>query len=78
MKIVLPGGGGQVGTLLARAFQSDGHEVIVLSRKLYQAPWRVALWDTKTVGDWAGELDGADAVINLAGRSAHSLKKTRA
>lgn len=69
MKIVLPGGSGQVGTLLARAFQQDGHEVVVLSRKLYKAPWRVALWDAKTVGDWAGEVDGADAVINLAGRS---------
>ncbi|HEX8320626.1 MAG TPA: NAD-dependent epimerase/dehydratase family protein [Longimicrobium sp.] len=32
MKIVLPGGSGQVGTLLARAFVADGHEVVVLSR----------------------------------------------
>ncbi len=69
MKIVLPGGSGQLGTLLARAFQQDGHEVVVLSRKLYPAPWRVVLWDALTVGDWAGEVDGADAVINLAGRS---------
>ncbi len=69
MKIVLPGGSGQVGTLLARAFHQDGHEVAVLSRKLYQAPWRVAVWDAETIGDWAGEVDGVDAVINLAGRS---------
>ena len=69
MKIVLPGGSGQVGTLLARAFRSDGHEVVVLSRKLYKAPWRVVLWDAHTVGDWASEVDGAEAVINLAGRS---------
>ncbi len=69
MKIVLPGGSGQVGTLLARAFKQDGHEVVVLSRKAYRAPWRVALWDAKSVGDWAEEIDGADAVINLAGRS---------
>jgi len=26
-------------------------------------------WDGKTVGDWADEIDGADVVINLAGRS---------
>ena len=32
MKIVLPGGSGQVGTILARAFHADGHEVVVLSR----------------------------------------------
>ena len=69
MKIVLPGGSGQVGTLLARAFQKDGHEVVVLSRKPYKAPWRVVLWDAETLGDWAGEVSGADAVINLAGRS---------
>ena len=69
MKIVIPGGTGQVGTLLARAFAADGHEVVVLSRTPSPAPWRVAHWDAETVGDWAGELDGADAVINLAGRS---------
>jgi uncharacterized protein len=32
MKIVLPGGSGQVGVVLARAFQASGHEVVVLSR----------------------------------------------
>ena len=69
MKIVLPGGSGQVGTLLARAFHSDGHEVVVLSRKPYKAPWRVVPWDAETLDDWAGEVSGADAVINLAGRS---------
>ena len=69
MKIVLPGGSGQVGTLLARAFVADGHEVVVLSRDPRPAPWRVVTWDAETVCDWAAELDGADAVINLAGRS---------
>ncbi|TWT65422.1 Epimerase family protein [Posidoniimonas polymericola] len=69
MKIVLPGGSGQVGTLLAREMTSDGHEVVVLSRRPAPAPWRTVAWDGQTVGDWAGELEGADAVINLAGRS---------
>lgn len=69
MKIVIPGGSGQVGTLLARAFHAEGHEVVVLSRAPQSAPWRVVPWDGETAGDWAGELDGADAVINLAGRS---------
>ena len=69
MKIVMPGGSGQVGTLLARAFHADGHEVVVLSRRVYDAPWRVVVWDAETVGDWAQELEGAEAVINLAGRS---------
>lgn len=69
MKIVIPGGTGQVGTILARAFHAEGHEVAVLSRAPAGAPWRVVRWDARHVGDWAAELEGADAVINLAGRS---------
>ncbi|MDB5352738.1 MAG: Epimerase family protein [Planctomycetota bacterium] len=69
MKIVIPGGSGQVGTLLARHFQRHGHEIVVLSRKPERALWRVVQWDAETLGPWAGELDGADVVINLAGRS---------
>ena len=69
MKIILPGGSGQVGTVLARKFHADGHEVVVLSRHTHEAPWRTVLWDTSTHGDWTREIDGADVVINLAGRS---------
>jgi len=69
MKIVIPGGSGQVGTILARAFRGDGHEVVVLSRKPAQAPWRVVEWDAHTLGMWTRELEGADVVINLTGRS---------
>jgi uncharacterized protein (TIGR01777 family) len=58
-----------VGTLLARAFLADGHEVVVLSRKPRTAPWRMIRWDGETIGGWAAEIEGADAVINLAGRS---------
>lgn len=69
MKIILPGGSGQVGTVLAREMTGDGHEVVVLSRRPAPAPWRTVAWDGQTVGDWAGEFEGADAVLNLAGRS---------
>jgi uncharacterized protein (TIGR01777 family) len=69
MKIVLPGGTGQLGSLLARAFVAEGHEVVVLSRSPGAAPWRVVEWDAANVGPWAAELDGADVVIDLAGRS---------
>src|SRR2546425_173653 len=69
MKVVIPGGSGQVGTLLARAFCAEGHEVVVLSRRPTSAPWRMAEWDGETPGGWTKELDGVDAVINLAGRS---------
>jgi len=69
MKIVIPGGTGQVGTVLARAFQNDGHDVVVLSRSAVSEPWKVVKWDGETLGDWTTEIDGADVVINLAGRS---------
>ena len=69
MKIVIPGGSGHVGTLLARALASRGEDVVVLSREPRSAPWRVVRWDGRTVGEWSEEIDGADVVINLAGRS---------
>jgi uncharacterized protein (TIGR01777 family) len=69
MRIVIPGGTGQVGTLLARAFHERGDQVAVLSRSPQAAPWRVVKWDAETLGDWASELEAADVVINLAGRS---------
>jgi TIGR01777 family protein len=69
MKIIIPGGTGQVGTLLARAFTNDGHEVVVISRKHEAADWAVVSWDAETLGEWAEEIDGADVVINLAGRN---------
>lgn len=69
MKVVLAGGSGQVGTILARAFVAGGHEVVVLSRQPGTAPWRVVRWDAATLADWVAELEGAAAVVNLAGRS---------
>ena len=69
MRIVIPGGSGQVGTILARAFDGDGHDVVVLSRRLHRRAWRVVEWDGATLGPWAREVDGADVVINLTGRS---------
>ncbi len=69
MKVVIPGGSGQVGHILARHFHSRGDAVAVLSRTPQQAPWRVVPWDGETSGDWVGELEGSDVCINLAGRS---------
>ncbi|MCU1323769.1 MAG: hypothetical protein JWM43_3418 [Acidobacteriaceae bacterium] len=69
MKIVIPGGSGQVGQVLARHFHGQGHTVTVLSRRASQAPWRVAIWDGRSRGDWVRELDGCDVCINLTGRS---------
>src|SRR5690349_16190104 len=69
MKIVIPGGTGQVGTLLARTWHADGHEVVVLSRQPQSAPWRGVAWGSAQLVPCASELDGADVVINLASSS---------
>ena len=69
LRIVLAGGSGQVGQLLARHFQQQGHHVTVLTRGPYAAPWQTVHWDGQTVGPWTEYLEGADLCINLAGRS---------
>jgi uncharacterized protein len=69
MRVVIPGGSGQVGTILARAFHRDGHDVVVLSRQPQIRPWRVVEWDGVTLGSWRSAVDGSDVVINLTGRS---------
>jgi len=69
LRIVIPGGSGQVGRLLAHHFHAQGHEVSVLSRGPSVEPWRTVYWDGRTVGLWTEELEGADVCINLTGRS---------
>ncbi|RKQ92107.1 hypothetical protein C8N24_1946 [Solirubrobacter pauli] len=61
MRIVLAGGTGQVGHVLKREFADD--DVVVIARS------EGVRWDGRTLGDWVGALEGADALINLAGRS---------
>lgn len=70
MKIVIPGGSGQVGQVLARAFLRDGHDVVILTRRpALRVAGQPVLWDACTLGDWTVELEAADVVINLAGKS---------
>ena len=68
MKIVIAGGTGQVGQVLVRAWKAAGHDLVVLSRA-GQSSARIVSWDGRTLGPWAAELNGADVVVNLAGRS---------
>ncbi|MGW1957820.1 TIGR01777 family oxidoreductase [Streptomyces sp. NPDC001920] len=67
MKIVIPGGTGQVGTVLNRSLTAAGHEVVGLTR--HPTREREVRWDGETPGAWADVIDGSDIVINLAGRS---------
>ena len=69
MKVVIPGGSGQVGSVLARHLHQQGHSVTVLSRAPQPAPWTVIRWDAQTVGPWTASLEESDICINLTGRS---------
>lgn len=69
LRIVIPGGTGLLGQILARHFHERGHAVTVLGRHPRKFSWDSALWDGLELGDWTHIIDGADVVINLAGRS---------
>ena len=67
--IVIAGGSGFLGTTLARYFRAKGRDIVVLTRKARGGAVRELLWDAEHLGEWAKALDGADAVINLTGRT---------
>jgi NAD dependent epimerase/dehydratase family enzyme len=75
VKVVIPGGTGQLGTALGRALRGGGHEVVVLTRR--PGGEGQVSWDGERLGSWAREVDGSDIVINLAGRSV-SCRYTKA
>ena len=68
MKIVIPGGTGQVGAILDRAFTAAGHEVVILSQAAGTRA-RGPAGTAETPGPWSAEINGTDVVVNLAGRS---------
>lgn len=70
-RIILPGGSGYLGTALAQRLVDRGDDVVVLTRQaagVSQLGVRHVHWDGVTVGAWAAELDGADAIVHLAGK----------
>src|ERR1700761_4069230 len=69
LRIVIPGGTGQLGLILARHFQEQGHCVTVIARHPKPAEWSTVMWTGYDLGPWIKSIDGADVVINLAGRS---------
>lgn len=76
-RIVIAGGSGFLGTQLARHLTALGCEVVILGRGASgsRESWRCVQWDARHVGAWSSELDGATAIVNLAGRSV-DCKKT--
>lgn len=73
MKIVLSGGTGFIGRALLKRLLEKGHTVVLLARNPDAARRdaengvTVIQWDGKNVGEWRKEVDGADAIVNLAG-----------
>ena len=68
MQIVLAGGSGFLGRALTGRLRADGHTITVLTRSP-RRPGDVAWTPDEPTGMWRATLDGADAVINLAGES---------
>jgi uncharacterized protein len=71
-KLLLAGGSGLIGRALAEALVAEGREVVVLTRAAAQslpAGVRAARWDGHGVGAWSAEVEGARAVVNLAGEN---------
>lgn len=71
-RIVLAGGAGFLGRHLANTLERRGYEVVILTRNpnRYDGPGRAVYWDGETLDEaWIGELEGARALVNLAGKS---------
>ena len=70
LRIVIPGGSGKLGQILASRFSARGDQVTIIARNPEPSEqWRSSIWDGRTVAAWAADLENADVVINLAGRS---------
>lgn len=74
--IVIAGGSGFLGVSLAHHLADQGASVTVLSRNppKPKGPWEFVAWDARTLGDWSAVLNGADAVVNLVGRTVDCIK----
>jgi len=82
MKVVIAGGTGFLGRPLAQALAGSGHEVVVLTRGVSSKPAmpaRFVTWSPDDLGAaWIAELEGAGAVVNLAGESIGARRWTAA
>jgi uncharacterized protein (TIGR01777 family) len=80
MRIIIAGGTGFLGRPLALALAADGHDVVVLSRRAEATGTvRSIAWTPNgESGPWASAIDGAGAVVNLAGESIAAKRWTAA
>ena len=73
-RVVIAGGSGFLGVSLGKALRAGGYGVTVLSRSQPAGETDWVRWDGRRLGDWVDALDGAAAVVNLAGRSVDCRK----
>ena len=75
-RIVIAGGTGFLGLNLARFLFDAGCEVVLISRNssVNDSRWKHAIWDARSLGEWVSHLDGATALVNLAGRTVDCIK----
>ena len=80
MKVVIAGGSGLLGRAIAQALIERGDEVVVLTRGGTTAPsgTRSVTWKPPALGPWVAVVEGAAAVINLAGATIGTWPWTRA
>lgn len=74
MRVIITGGAGLIGRALARELTQSGYEVVVLSRNPERAKGlppgvRIVRWDGRTATGWGNLVEGAEAIVNLAGES---------
>jgi hypothetical protein len=79
-RVVVTGGTGFVGGALVGALTARGDSVAVLSRSAADSDLpegaRAARWDPTAAGSWGSVLEGADAVVHLAGEPAVGARWT--
>ncbi|MEI9959977.1 MAG: NAD-dependent epimerase/dehydratase family protein [Limisphaerales bacterium] len=72
-RIVIAGGSGFIGQAITRELLKRDYEVVILTRlpRSRQDAAKEIVWDGEHLHEWIQSLDGAEAVINLAGRTVH-------
>ena len=67
MKIIIAGGTGFLGNALKEYFRKKNGEVKILTRSPKSD--HDIFWDGRSLGNWKSEVENADVLINLAGKS---------
>lgn len=74
-KAVIFGGTGFIGQSLAAYLKNKGWSVVLIARNPVEGlDFPFASWDGSTVSDWKMHLEGATAIVNLAGRTVDCVK----